>query len=178
LLQTHFRTSHRQLPITLSGRVRTLFLKRQVALEPQASTIEGDASFPQKIAQRKVETCDYASDEWSRDQPRQPVRHRISKRYNGHGRRAMADSQTGNMLAGTGLHIRERGLTAQHCAGLAHGLRWNGLGLPRTTWEYSARGKHILVCTVGMLKSTQGPELAVCLSCSEALSGLAYAAAH
>ena len=125
--------------------MRTLFLKRQVALEPQASTIEGDASFPQKIAQRKVETCDYASDEWSRDQPRQPVRHRISKRYNGHGRRAMADSQTGNMLAGTGLHIRERGLTAQHCAGpRSRSCEWTNNGAPPVPWEYSLEGNIVV----------------------------------
>jgi hypothetical protein len=174
LLRTHFRTSHRQLPITLSGRVRTLFLKRQVALEPQASTIEGDASFPQKIAQRKVETCDYASDESSRDQPRQPVRHRISKRYNGHGRRAMADFQTGNMLAGTGLHIR--GTWAYGAALCRPRSRSCDGGSPVPLGVL--RSRETFLGTVGMLKSTQGPELAVCLSCSEALSGLAYAAAH
>ena len=157
--------------------MRTLFLKRQVALEPQASTIEGDASFPQKIAQRKVETCDYASDEWSRDQPRQPVRHRISKRYNGHGRRAMADSQTGNMLAGTGLHIRGTwAYGAALCRPRSRSCEWTNNGAPPYLGSTPLEGTYL--GTVDMLKSTQGPELAVCLSCSEALSGLAYAAAH
>ena len=157
--------------------MRTLFLKRQVALEPQASTIEGDASFPQKIAQRKVETCDYASDEWSRDQTRQPVRHRISKRYNGHRRRAMADSQTGNMLAGTGLRIGGHGLTAQHCArprSRSDG-RFDDPGAP--PYLGSTRlGSYVSRMILGVLQHRVLSVVAVCLSCSEAPSGPAYAA--